>query len=499
MLFEQEQIGIIDLGTTSVRFIIFDTDFNICCSRSKQIKQFYPKPGWVNEDPVEIWDATVEAISSCLKESVPGQLIGIGICNQRESTMVWDKKTGEALSELIVWQDRRTASRCAELKNKIDPNMINKKTGLLLDPYFSATKLEWILSTKPELKKSRTLAFGTLDSWIIFKLTGQHKTDISNASRTMLFNINDFKWDGELLDIFGVNNNILPEVHNNYGNGIFGNTYSDSVFGRKIPICAVFGDQQSALFGQMCFNEGDSKSTFGTGSFLMMNTGRNKVESKNNLLSTVFFQDNSGRVYYALEGSTYNSGSIFQWLKEEMGLIKDYSEIEKYAQQTGYQESFFLVPGFTGLGAPFWDPYARGLIIGIERSTGKSQIIRAALEAAAYSTMDVMSAMKLDTGMDFNFLKIDGGLSRNKVFGRILSDITGTKVIKFSIEELTSLGACFGAALGLGLVKNPAELKDNRKEESFLPGIDKEFRSRLYSNWTMAVQKSRNWIWDLKK
>lgn len=486
-------IGIIDLGTTSVRFILFDLQFNACLSNSKKIKQFYPEPGWVNEDPDEILSAAFDVISACLKVIDSSRIIAIGICNQRESTMVWDRKTKEALSELIVWQDRRTSDRCRNLSKQIDPHIINRKTGLLLDPYFSASKLEWILSNKPLLKDNKNLAFGTLDSWLIFKLTGEHLTDISNASRTLLFNINDFRWDRELLDIFSVPDRILPEVRPNYGNGIFGYTDNGTVFRRKIPVCSVFGDQQAALFGQMCFNEGDSKSTFGTGSFLMMNTGGKKIESKNNLLSTIFYQDTSGKVYYALEGSIYNSGSIFQWLKEEMGIIKEYGEIEDCVKKTGYQENLFFVPAFTGLGAPCWDPYARGLIIGIERSTGKKEVLRAALEAPAHSTRDIMNAMALDTGLAFNFLKIDGGLSKNKAFPQILSDITGTRVIRFAMEELTSLGTCFGAVLGLGMVQTPHELADNRKEETFLPLIDGQLRKRLCSNWARAVQRAKNW------
>ena len=496
MDFKEEFIGVIDLGTTSVRFILFNLNSEICYLQSKQIKQFYPETGWVNEDPKEIWEATQEVIGLCVEKINIMHLLGIAICNQRESTMVWDKATGEALSDLIVWQDRRTADRCRILSKEIDLNILRIKTGLILDPYFSATKLEWLLLNNPSFKENENLAFGTLDSWIIFKLTGEHLTDASNASRTLLFNINDLKWDDELLNYFNIPKKILPRVLNNFGKGIFGYTTAQSVFNQKIPICSVFGDQQSALFGQKCFNEGDSKSTFGTGSFLMMNTGEKKIESKNNLLTTIFYQDSSSKVFYALEGSTYNAGSIYQWLKEELGLIKDYSEIAELAIKAEYQKNLFLVPAFTGLGSPFWDPYARGLLIGIERSTGRKEIVRASLEAAAYRTVDVMNAMRLDSCLNLNFLKIDGGVSKDKAFPQILADLTGVKIIKFDMKELTALGAFFGASLGLGIWRSPKDLKDDRKTEIFLPILKDETRKDLYNNWLKAVERCRNWSTD---
>jgi glycerol kinase len=512
-------IGIFDLGTTSVRFIIFNTSGKVISQSFEQIKQFYPQPDWVEEDPVEIWNAAQNVAAKSLKKANidSGQIITLGITNQRESTLVWDKRSGEPLSRLIVWQDRRTSSRCSELKMLGYENKIKEKTGLTTDPYFSATKLEWILRNNEMFRESKEsqrsrgtqgsrwgkrqdggygkFAFGTLDSWVIFKLTGNHLTDASNASRTMLFNIFKDTWDEELLDVFNIPSGMMPEVLPSFGKSIYGKTFENSIFGRKIPVSSVFGDQQAALFGQKCFKIGDIKCTYGTGAFLMVNTGKSGIISKNNLLTTIFFKSNTGENHYALEGSIYNTGSIFQWLKENLGVIRSYDEIEKLGKEVYYQDNLFVVPAFTGLGAPFWDPYARGMIIGITRSTGKKEIVRASLESVAYSTIDVLKAMQKDCRKKFNRIKIDGGVSQNNLFCQILADLTGIKILRFDLKEITALGAMYGASLGIGLYRSITEIEEKigRVQEEFIPDIDINLRNKLYKRWRRALARSIKW------
>jgi len=494
-----ELIGVLDIGTSSVRFIIFNLTGEVAAEAYQSIRQFYPRPGWVEEDPLEIWEASQKVIIKAIREPNVNtkNIIALGITNQRESTLIWDKFNGNLLSKLIVWQDRRTSARCDELKNNRYEDLIKNKTGLTIDPYFSATKLEWLLKNNfppYEREKKSNLAFGTVDSWIIFKLTGKHLTDASNASRTMLFNIHDGKWDNELLNIFNVPENILPEVLSSYGNAIYGYTKKDSVFNQKIPLCSVFGDQQAALFGQRCFQKGDLKSTFGTGSFIMMNTGTDKILSKNNLLTTIFYKSDCGKIFYALEGSVYNTGSIFQWLKDGLGLISSYDEIEILSSGLDYRNDLYIVPALTGLGAPHWDPYARGMIIGLTRSTSKNEIIRAAMESIAYRTRDVTDAMEKDCGIRVEQIKIDGGVSQNNLFCQILSDLTGIKIIKFDLKEITALGAMYGAALGIGLWKHPDQIKEGRQFKEFSPVIDSSLRENLYRNWCRALSRSKKWI-----
>lgn len=492
-------IGVLDLGTTSVRFIIFQLNGMVVSESYLPVKQYYPRSGWVEEDPTEIWEASQEVIKrSFLQSQINSkEIVAIGICNQRESTVVWDKNSGEPYSNLIVWQDRRTSERCDELKNQGLIDIVKGKTGLIIDPYFSATKLEWILNNNKEIKdkaKRGEVFFGTLDTWIIFKLTGEHLTDVSNASRTMLFNICSLNWDEELLSIFDVPKSILPKVLPSYGSSMFGLTKKDSVFNNEIPICSDFGDQQASLFGQKCFQEGDIKSTFGTGTFMMVNTGRNKVVSKNNLLTIIFYGSDKNEVFYGLEGSIYNTGSIFQWLKEELGVINDYGDIERLGSEVNYQNSMFLVPAFTGLGAPFWDPYARGIIVGLTRASGRKHIVRVAVEAIAYRTKDVLIAMQNDSGIIFSEMKIDGGVSQNKLFCQILADLTGIKIKRFDIKEITALGAMYGAGIGAGFWGSPFQIREDRSFDEYSPEIDDEFREDLYRNWSRAVLRSREWM-----
>ncbi|MGM0367926.1 MAG: glycerol kinase GlpK [Actinomycetota bacterium] len=493
-------IGVLDLGTTSVRFLIFRLDGSIHSQSFEPIKQVYPRSGWVEEDLEEIWEKTKLAINKAIEkgEVNPRNILAIGITNQRESVAFWEKDSGMPCSNLIVWQDRRTAHKCRQLKEEGYENIVKQKTGLTIDPYFSATKIEWALENNPDIKnlaETGKLAFGTVDSFIIFKLTGKHLTDYSNASRTLLFNISNLCWDDELLEIFNVPKKILPKALPCYGNGIFGKTKLGSPFRSEIPICCVFGDQQAALFGHRCFNKGDIKATFGTGSFIMVNTGKEKIISNNGLLSTIFY-DNGRETLYALEGSIYNTGSVFQWLKEGLGIIESYDEIEKLAADISYQKDLFMVPAFTGMGAPFWDPYARGLIIGITRATSKNEIVKAAVDSMGYRTVDVIKAIKKDAEINISQLSIDGGVTRNELFCQVLADLSGIKIKKFDTEEITSMGAMYGAAIGVGVWNGPAEVKDNSSFKQYSPQISKKSREELYSAWGKAVARARNWSKD---
>ncbi len=487
----------LDLGTTSVRFIIFNLDGTIHAQAFQTVKQYYPQPGWVEEDLDEIWSSTQLVIDGAIdKGNIEArQILTLGITNQRESVAMWDTESGKPLGKLIVWQDRRTSKKCKQLHVQGCEQMVNKKTGLTIDPYFSATKIKWILDHHKHIKdrvKKGKAAFGTVDSFIIYKLTGNHMTDYSNASRTLLFNISDLQWDDQLLDMFGVPEHILPKVVPSYGRDLFGKTTKDSPFGTEIPIACVFGDQQAALFGHHCFQKGDVKSTFGTGSFIMMNSGKDRVTSQNGLLSTIFYGDGQA-VYYALEGSVYNTGSVFQWLKEGMGIIEDYRDIEFLASSEDYQKDLFLVPAFTGLGAPYWDPCARGMMMGLTRATSKGQIVRAAVEAVAYCTLDILNVMEKDTDLYIETIKIDGGVTQNQLFCQVLADITGKIIKKLDLPEITALGAMFGAGIAMGLWDCTHTIREKTDYEKFLPKMDAGRRNGLYRRWQQAVAKTRHW------
>lgn len=497
---EKKFIGVLDIGTTSVRFIIFNLDGSIHSQAFQPVKQFYPQPGWVEEDLDEIWASSRLVIDGAIdKGNIETEKISaLGITNQRESVAMWNSETGEPLGKLIVWQDRRTSRKCKDLMSHGYEKMVHDKTGLTIDPYFSATKIGWILENNEKIRgmiKKGKVSFGTVDSFIIYKLTGRHVTDYSNASRTLLFNIGSLEWDEKLLELFGVPRDILPEVMPSFGPDFYGKTKKDSTFGREIPITSVFGDQQAALFGHHCFQKGDLKSTFGTGSFIMMNSGKDKIISKNGLLSTVFYGD-SNDIYYALEGSVYNTGSIFQWLKEEVGIIGDYKDIEFLASSQGYQKDLFLVPAFTGMGAPYWDSNARGILIGITRSTNKKQMVRAAVEAIAYCTLDVLNVMEKDTDLYIESLKIDGGVAQNGLFCQVLADITGKEIKKLDLQEITSLGAMFGAGLGMGIWDCKEKIRERTSYKRYTPDLEAGLRNQLYSRWQQAVEKARNWAED---
>jgi len=495
---KQKYIGVMDLGTTSVRFILFDPKGKVVSCKQKEIGQQYPEPGRVEEKPQEILESLEQVAGDTLKNDpeILDRLIALGICNQRESVMLWDRKDGKPVSRLIVWQDRRTAARCKELVDSGFSSTIKEKTGLAVDPYFSATKIEWLLNNNPIINSpgyGKDIICGTLDSWIIYRLTGNHYTDISNASRTMLFNINDRTWDRELLDIFNIPEAFLPLVKPSLGKDLFGYTGTSSVFKRKIPICCVMGDQQASLFGHRCFSKGQLKCTFGTGSFLVSNTGTERFDSSSGLISTIFYQQEGKMPHYALEGSIYNTGSTLKWLKDNMGLFKSYEDIDEMAEGISYQSRLYLVPALTGLGAPYWDPDAGALLIGFDRSTSPGRIIRAALESAAFRTRDIIKAMETDSGTRLGDIKIDGGVSRSRLFCQILADITGKKIIRSMLEETTSLGIFLGIGLAEGIWKNKKDIDIEDKSEVFDPRIGKGTRDIIYKNWKRAVGRSREW------
>ena len=423
----EKYILALDQGTTSSRALLFDHNGNIRSVAQKEFTQIFPKPGWVEHDPKEIWSSQVAVAAEAMsKISINGtHLQGIGITNQRETTIVWDKKTGEPVYNAIVWQDRRTSAYCDELKEKGLAETIRSKTGLVIDAYFSGTKIKWILDNIPGARakaEKGELAFGTVDSWLVWKLTQgrKHVTDVSNASRTMLFNINTLKWDAELLSLFDVPLAMMPEVASSSEIYEYSNT---TFFASKVPIGGIAGDQQAAMFGQMCVDEGMVKNTYGTGCFILKNTGSKPFLSKNNLVTTIAWQLN-GKVTYALEGSIFIGGAVVQWLRDGLGIISSSAEIESLAALVPDNGDVYFVPSFTGMGAPYWDQYARGVMIGISRGTNRSHIARAALEGIAYQTMDVMKAMEIDTNMQITELRVDGGASANNLLMQFQSDIS---------------------------------------------------------------------------
>lgn len=486
----------IDAGTTSERAILFNKKGDILNISQKEIEQFYPNPGWVEHDPDEIWKTQKFTIDNVMqKEGVNiSELAAIGITNQRETTVIWDRETGKALYKAIVWQDRRTSEYCDKLKSDGHMEMIQEKTGLLIDSYFSATKIRWILDHVKGAQKSAengNLAFGTIDSWLLWKLTkGKvHATDVTNASRTMLFNIHELDWDGDLLNLFNIPKNMLPEVKQS--SDYYGVTDPD-LFGKSIPIGGIAGDQQSALFGQMCVNPGMVKNTYGTGCFLIMNTGSEAIKSKNNLLTTIAWKINN-EVSYALEGSIFIGGAIVQWLRDNVDFIDSAQEIEALAKSVEDNGGVYFVPGFVGLGAPHWDQFSTGLIIGLTHGTKKGHIARAALEALALQSMEVIETMSLDSNIKIKELRVDGGASANDLLMQIQSDIAGLKIVRPKIIETTAQGVAFLAGLSVGYWKNIEEIQSLwAVEKKFIP-----LKMNLHSikkNWQKAVQRAKNWV-----
>ena len=480
----------IDQGTTSSRTLVFDSSGNVLFTAQEEFPQIYPADGWVEHDPEDIWSTTLGTLKQAYEfaKSAEGKIVGIGITNQRETTLVWDRKTGKAIYNAIVWQDRRTAESCRDIKSRCDEKDLTAKTGLLLDPYFSSTKAAWILDHVDGARaraEAGGLAFGTVDSFLIARLTGGavHATDATNASRTNLFNIHTSTWDTELLNLFDVPSEILPEVKDcadNYG------MTDASILGESLPILGVAGDQQAAAIGQACFEKGDIKSTYGTGCFVILNTGDKCITSSNRLLSTVCYRLN-GETTYALEGSIFIAGAAVQWLRDGIGIIKNAAETEAMAAQLDHNHGVYLVPAFTGLGAPHWDPDARGGLFGITRDTTPDHIARAAVESVCYQTHDLFEAMAAD-GVRPKSLRVDGGMVHNSWMVQFLSDVLDIPVDRPKVLETTALGAAYLAGLQAGIFKSLSEVAHNwQKERGFTPVMESEERSQILQGWEKAV------------
>ena len=487
----------LDAGTTSNRAILFDHDANMCAIAQKEFTQIYPKPGWVEHDANEIWNSMFGVIQEVMSISGASfsDIEAIGITNQRETTVVWDKRTGEPVSNAIVWQCRRTAEYCDKMKAQGLAEPIREKTGLLIDAYFSATKLRWILENVPNARvraEKGDLLFGTIDSWLIWKLTGgeSHVSDYSNASRTMLFNIHELKWDEEILKILSIPRSMLPEVKP--CGSILGYT-TTSLTGRAIPIAGSAGDQQAALFGQVCFKQGQAKNTYGTGCFLLMNTGEKPIYSSNGLVTTIAWGLN-GKVNYALEGSIFTAGAAVQWLRDEMKLVKSASETEAAAREVRDTNGVYVVPAFTGLGAPYWDSYARGTIVGLTRGTNRNHIIRAVLESIAFQTNDVLDAMQQDSGIKLSSLRVDGGAAANDFLMQFQSDIIQAPVLRPACLETTAMGAAFFAGLTSGFWSSQDEIAQKVTiSNEFTPQQNDEWRKNACDGWHKAVKRSFGW------
>jgi glycerol kinase len=487
----------LDAGTTSNRAILFDHSGRILNTSQREFKQIFPKPGWVEHDPKEIWSTQKFVADDVIsRQSITGgDIAAIGITNQRETTIVWDRETGLPVYNAIVWQDRRTAGFCDKLKKDGHGTLIHKKTGLVVDAYFSGSKIRWILDNVPGAKekaKKGKLAFGTVDTWLIWCLTrGQvHVTDVSNASRTMLYNIHTLTWDKELLNLFRIPPDILPEVKSS--SELYGHTIQEH-FGTEVPISGIAGDQQAALFGQMCVNKGMVKNTYGTGCFVIMNTGKQAVESKHNLLTTIAWKVN-GVTSYALEGSIFIGGAVVQWLRDKLHMIRSSSEIEELAGTVKNNGGVYFVPAFVGLGAPHWDPYATGTIIGINRDTSDAHIARAALESIAFQSMDVVHTMSEDSGIRIAELRADGGAAVNDLLMQIQANAIQKKVIRPKITETTALGAAYLAGLAVGFWKNIDEIKKQWQiDKVFTPESGQADFDEIIKNWNKALERSKNW------
>lgn len=491
----------LDQGTTSSRAILFDKKGNIVGKAQNEFEQIYPQAGWVEHDPLAILYSQFQSVASCLVSAQvkPSEIAGIGITNQRETTILWDRKTGKPVYNAIVWQCRRTAELCEELKAQGLEDYIKEKTGLLIDAYFSATKIKWILDNVPEAKKladEGNLLFGTVETWLIWNLTGGsvHVTDYSNASRTMLFDVDNLCWDKFLCEKLGIPMSILPEpvpsskVYGRVSKGILG---LEALEG--IPICGAIGDQPAALFGQCCFEPGQAKNTYGTGCFLLMNTGETRVKSENNLLTGVAWGIGD-KVEYAIEGSAFNAGSVIKWLRDELHMIDSASRCDELAESVPDANGIYFVPAFTGLGAPYWDMYARGCLVGLTRGVNRAHIARSVLEAIAYQMTDLLEAMKSDSGIEFTELRVDGGASVSNILLQIQADMIRCKVDRPKNVETTALGAAYLAGLAVGVWESKEEIQNNRSvERVFTPQMDEEKRNGIYAGWKRAVECSKGW------
>lgn len=487
----------LDQGTTSSRSMVFDKQGNIVSIAQKEFQQIFPQPGWVEHDANEIWSTQFGTMAEAVAQAHINmkQIAGIGIANQRETTVVWDRKTSQPIYNAIVWQDRRTAVFCDELKEAGHAGIIQEKTGLVIDAYFSATKLKWILDNVDgarEKASNNELAFGTIDTWLTWKLTNGdvHATDVSNASRTMLFNIHTLKWDEELLELFDIPASLLPEVKpSSRIYGVTGNIIPDS----RVPIGGMAGDQQAALFGQMCTSPGMVKNTYGTGCFMLMNTGEKAIRSTNNLLTTIAWQIDD-KTTYALEGSVFIGGAVVQWLRDGLKIIRESEEVEELSAQVNDSEGVYIVPAFAGLGAPYWNQHARGTVFGLTRGTTNAHLARAALDSIAYQTLDVLKAMEADAGITIAELRVDGGATVNNQLMQFQSDLLNTKVVRPEITETTALGAAYLAGLAVGYWKNIQEIQTQwQVNKEFLPRMDEAKRDELITGWKKAVKAAIAW------
>lgn len=492
----EKYILALDQGTTSSRAILFNENAEIVHTAQKEFTQIFPKPGWVEHDANEIWGSVLSVISELLSESGvdAAQIAGIGITNQRETTVVWDKETGVPIYHAIVWQSRQTSEICEALKSKGYEGLFREKTGLLIDPYFSGTKVKWILDHvegAQEKAEQGKLLFGTIDTWLIWKLSGgrAHVTDYSNASRTLMYNIYDLAWDDELLKILDIPKNMLPEVRSS--SEVYANTVDYHFFGKEIPIAGVAGDQQAALFGQTCFKKGMVKNTYGTGCFILMNTGEKAYQSKHGLLTSIAWGLN-GKVEYVLEGSIFVTGSSIQWLRDGLRMIHEAKDSETYATRVTSSEGVYVVPAFVGLGTPYWDSDVRGAIFGLTRGTSKEHFIRATLESVAYQTKDVITAMEADSGIELQTLRVDGGMVKNNFLMGFQSNLLNVPVDRPIINETTALGAAYLAGLAVGFWNDQAEIAQKWAiDETFKPTMDEQTREELYGGWKKAVQAAR--------
>lgn len=483
----------LDQGTTSSRAILFNKSGEVLHIAQKEFTQYFPNPGWVEHNANEIWGSILSVIASCLSEMNvrPEQIAGIGITNQRETTVVWDKETGQPIHHAIVWQSRQTSEICTQLKGDGLDDLFLQKTGLLIDAYFSGTKVKWILDHVDgarEKAENGDLLFGTIDTWLIWKLSGgkAHVTDYSNASRTLMYNIHDLKWDEELLEILQVPRSMLPDVRSS--SEVYGKTAPHHFFGHEIPIAGAAGDQQAALFGQECFEKGMAKNTYGTGCFMLMNTGEKAVKSEHGLLTTIAWGLN-GKVEYALEGSIFVAGSAIQWLRDGLKLLNDPKDSEKYALRVTSADGVYVVPAFVGLGTPYWDSDVRGAVFGLTRGTSKEHFVRATLEALAYQTKDVLSAMEVDSGINLKALRVDGGVVKNNFLMEFQSGLLNVPVERPVISETTALGAAYLAGLAVGYWESQEEIsKLWAVDKKFEPEMEEQERKALYNGWKKAVQ-----------
>lgn len=492
----EKYIMSIDQGTTSSRAILFDKEGDIKGVAQREFKQYFPKSGWVEHDANEIWTSVLAVMTEVLNENEinADQIEGIGITNQRETTVIWDKNTGRPIYHAIVWQSRQTQSICHELKEQGHEETFRNKTGLLLDPYFAGTKVKWILDNVDgarEKAENGDLLFGTIDTWLVWKLSGgeAHITDYSNASRTLMYNIYDLQWDDELLDLLNVPKQLLPEIKES--SEIYAHTKDYHFFGQEVPISGIAGDQQAALFGQACFERGDVKNTYGTGGFMLMNTGEEPVKSESGLLTTIAY-GLDGKVNYALEGSIFVSGSAIQWLRDGLRIINSAPQSENYATRVDSTDNVYFVPAFVGLGTPYWDSEARGAIFGLSRGTEKEHFIRATLESLCYQTRDVMEAMSKDSKIEVNNLRVDGGAVKNNFIMQFQADIVNTAVERPEIQETTALGAAYLAGLAVGFWDSKDEIANRwQLETEFTPQMSEEDRTKLYKGWKKAVEATQ--------